>query len=79
MTEIKEAEVLGNKQWPRCPDCGVGIGEPHVSGCDVEQCMVCGRQRATCGCNGHYPYRAVWTGQWPWKSTAVSDNKEPIT
>jgi hypothetical protein len=48
-----------------CPDCGAGIGEPHHPGCDVERCTVCAGQRWMCGCAGHQPLAAAWTGEWP--------------
>jgi hypothetical protein len=51
----------------RCPDCGVGPGEFHRSGCDTEQCPYCGRQLTSCGCRGTPPLddRLPWTGLWP--------------
>lgn len=33
-----------------CGDCGAGTGEFHKSGCDVERCARCGRQRIACDC-----------------------------
>lgn len=34
----------------RCPDCGVQPGQRHHSGCDQEQCRVCGKQLIGCDC-----------------------------
>jgi hypothetical protein len=58
-----------------CPDCGALIGDPHVSGCDVERCSICGLQWIGCeharrlgGPRRHLehdPLASVWTGYWP--------------
>ncbi len=33
-----------------CGDCGASPGEAHVPGCDVEICILCGRQAIGCPC-----------------------------
>ncbi len=51
-----------------CGDCGVEVGEEHLSGCDIERCACCGRQAISCECTEEqaaaYP-RLRWTGIWP--------------
>jgi len=58
--------VLGGRQYKRikhgeyphgpnqagapCHDCGVGAGEYHTPGCDVERCPRCHGQLITCPC-----------------------------
>lgn len=49
-----------------CPDCGAEPGQPHTTpNCDVQRCSVCGGQYLQCGCKGHDPLFARWTGFWP--------------
>lgn len=42
-----------------CPDCGVELGEYHLSFCDIEKCTICGEQLLGClvsteKCNPEY-------------------------
>lgn len=34
----------------RCGDCNCKQGEPHHTGCDLEECPLCGGQFITCDC-----------------------------
>jgi hypothetical protein len=59
------ATLAAQRPGPPCPNCGVGVGEPHDEACDVERCSVCGGQRLLCGCRGHDPVSERWRGEWP--------------
>jgi hypothetical protein len=60
------ANTRGMPEQPRlCYDCGAEPGCLHVSGCDTEQCSVCGLQWIVCGHKGHDSSFARWTGYWP--------------
>ncbi|PWK84491.1 hypothetical protein C8D88_108106 [Lentzea atacamensis] len=49
---------------PRCPDCEVAIGQPHIEGCDVAMCLRTGLQRLSCERN-HNCGKDIWSGRWP--------------
>lgn len=54
-----------------CPDCGVVIGQPHITECDIQRCSICGSQKISCD---HDPLASVWTGEWP-ESMSKRDRK----
>lgn len=54
-----------------CPDCGVRVGKPHKSGCDVARCVLDGEQRLQhelFGWRGRCEDGCApdtWSGEWP--------------
>lgn len=72
----EELDAVASVHEVHCPDCNVAPGEPHMAGCDVERCSVCGWQKLSCheheedrGRPGtHIPESVPWTGEWPGKS-----------
>ena len=40
----------------RCGDCGAKFGCYHHTGCDCEQCPICGGQLLSCGCDYRVSY-----------------------
>lgn len=63
-------EVISENPWMEhfrgdiretCHDCAVGLGEPHVEGCDTARCLNCNGQRMVCPC-GEEGAGDVWTG-----------------
>ncbi len=64
-TRDKYGIIYNMSQLNDCHDCGAPPGRPHMDGCDVERCSVCGGQRLQCNCKDHDPLFARWTGIWP--------------
>jgi hypothetical protein len=54
-----------SKDKSHCPDCGVRIGQPHQTQCDVARCEACGGQRMTCGYQDQGHDAIPWGGDWP--------------
>lgn len=54
------------KDFASCPDCGVLPNSPHVDGCDVARCLLCGYQRISCEHEDNEGgWGQIWTGSWP--------------
>jgi hypothetical protein len=57
-----------------CNDCGAEVGEPHVPGCDVARCTICGGQDISCDCeDAPRPFMQLWEGLWPGKKDAYEE------
>lgn len=61
-----------NDTLRNCHDCNAAPGQPHMPGCDVERCSVCGVQWIACGHKGHDPLFARWTGLTPGRAEAAA-------
>jgi hypothetical protein len=53
-----------NRDEIDCPDCGVNVGERHVSGCDVALCRIHGEQWSFCFRDGSHG-ATIWSGSYP--------------
>jgi hypothetical protein len=58
---------LEKEYQENCPDCGVEVGEEHLTCCDVERCSVCGGQLLSCDehQDTHNSAETKWDGYWP--------------
>lgn len=69
--EVTNAELWLREPEPEplklCPDCGVAPGQPHLKGCDVARCKLCGFQEIQCDHfdDGQIVPMTLWTGEWP--------------
>lgn len=72
VTKAFERIRYGSEPWlsngtykprPNCRDCGVLVGQVHVTGCDTEVCPSCGEQWISCGCE-HRPLTATQAEYW---------------
>ncbi len=61
-----------------CPDCGVGIEKPHIEGCDIERCSMCGMQKLTCDCVGSERVLENWMGIWPERGKLTKEDLNGI-
>ncbi len=66
-----EKKILTVYYYPKCPDCGVLVGQYHLAGCDIERCMACGGQAISCECNEVCDNRQRWNGFWPGTLEAI--------
>lgn len=51
LKEFRESTDREEYNNQPCHDCGAGVGELHMLGCDMEECPKCGGQLLSCTCD----------------------------
>lgn len=47
-----------------CHDCAAEMGEPHMAGCDMEQCPICRSQYLSCACRTNEDDSTLMSQDW---------------